>query len=318
MRRFSFKDKVVAITGGTRGLGILLARGFGKKGAKLSVCARDPAEVARAVADLEARGLTVFGQAADVGKREQAEAWLSATEENLGPVEVLVHNAGVIQVGPYEEMRISDFEEAMRIHFFGALYTAYAVLPGMRSRGRGRIVNISSFGGKVSVPHMLPYSASKFALTGFSEGLRAELAKHHIAVTTVCPWLMRTGSAQNAFFKGNHRAEYTWFALGGALPVLSMRAERAASRIIRACERGQPEVIPTPQGRLLVAFEGLFPSLLHRMLSVVNRVLPAPGGIGQARKRGHESETRLTRSVLTRSSQRAAARTLEAPAPNPL
>ena len=75
------------------------------------------------------------------------------------------------------------------------------------------------------MPHLLPYSASKFALVGFSEGLRAELAKDGIRVTTVCPGLMRTGSPPNAAFKGRHREEYAWFALSDALPILSISAE---------------------------------------------------------------------------------------------
>ena len=89
---------------------------------------------------------------------------------------MLVNNAGIIQVGPLEHMTIDDFEEAMATHFWGPLFTILAALPHMRGRGGRRIVNISSIGGKIAVPHLLPYTASKFALTGLSEGLRAELA----------------------------------------------------------------------------------------------------------------------------------------------
>ena len=89
---------------------------------------------------------------------------------------MLINNAGVIRVGPVEEMREEDFEQSLQTHFWGPLYTTLEVLPEMKARGRGRIVNIASFGGKVAVPHLLPYSVGKFALVGFSDGLRAEVA----------------------------------------------------------------------------------------------------------------------------------------------
>src|SRR5918912_3423887 len=129
-------------------------------------------------------------------------------------------------------MTLEDFEQAMAVHFWGPLYATLAVLPQMRARRDGRIVNISSIGGKVSVPHLVPYSASKFALAGLSDGLRAELSKENVIVTTVCPGLMRTGSPRNATFKGKHRDEYAWFSISDALPLTSMSAERAARQII--------------------------------------------------------------------------------------
>src|SRR5262249_52903527 len=146
---------------------------------------------------------------------------VDAVWNHFGPIDVLINNAGVIEVGPLETMTLQDFEEAMRTHFWGPVYTTMAVLSEMRYRGGGRIVNISSIGGKVSVPHLVPYCASKFALCGLSEGLRAELAKDNILVTTVIPGLMRTGSPPNATFKGRHREEYAWFSISDALPVVS-------------------------------------------------------------------------------------------------
>src|SRR5262249_29078614 len=144
-----------------------------------------------------------------------------------------VNNAGIIQVGPMETMTLADYQEAMRVHYWGPLYTALAVLPQMKQRRAGRIVNITSIGGKVAVPHLLPYVGSKFALVGLSEGLRAELMKDGILVTTVVPGLMRTGSPRNAFFKGQNEAEYAWFKIGDSIPVLTTSAERAARRIVR-------------------------------------------------------------------------------------
>jgi short-subunit dehydrogenase len=227
-------------------------------------------------------------------------------ENRLGPMDVLINNAGVIEVAPVQLMTLADFEEAMKINFWGTVYTTLAVLPSMRRRHCGRIVNISSIGGKVSVPHLVPYSASKFAVTGFSEGLRAELAREGILVTTICPHLMRTGSPVNAYFKGQHRAEYAWFSIGDALPLLTMKAERAARRILTACKRGEAEVILTPQARLAAALHGVFPGTSVDILGLVNRLLPGPGGIGTRRAKGKESFSSWSPSVLTALGDRAA------------
>jgi short-subunit dehydrogenase len=205
-----------------------------------------------------------------------------------------------------EVMTLEDYEEAMRIHFYAPLYTTLAVLPEMRRRREGRIVNISSIGGKISVPHLLPYSASKFALVGFSEGLRAELAKDGIVVTTVCPGLMRTGSPRNATFKGQHQAEYAWFTISDSLPVTSMKAERAARQVIAACKRGDAEVVLTIQAKLAALFHGVFPGLTADILGVVNGLLPEAGGIWTGRAKGKESESELAPSWLTVLSDNAA------------
>src|SRR5260370_40570175 len=115
----------------------------------------------------------------------------------------------------------------------------------MRMCGGGRIVNISSIGGKIAVPDLEPSSASKFALTGFSDGIRAELVRDNIYVTTVAPGMMRTGSHMNARFKGRHDSEFAWFAVSAGAPLISMNAERAARKILAACRRGQPSLTLT-------------------------------------------------------------------------
>lgn len=305
-REYDFKDKTVLITGGSRGLGLVLAREFAREGARIALCARDAEELERARADLKKRGASVLAVPCDVTEREQVSELVKIVSEHFGGVDVLVNNAGVIEVGPFEVMTLKDYEQAMRVHFWAPLYTTLAVLPQMRRRRGGRIVNISSIGGKISVPHLLPYSASKFALVGLSEGLRAELQKDGVIVTTVCPGLMRTGSPRNATFKGQHRAEYAWFSISDSLPILSMSAERAASQIVEACKRGEAELVLTLQAQLAVRFHGLFPGLTADMLGLVNRLLPSPGGIGRRRAKGKESESALSPSLLTALTEAAA------------
>jgi len=306
-RWFELEGKTALVTGGSRGLGLLLAREFAGQGAKVVICARDEAELERARQDLARQGAQVAAITCDVTNRDQVERMVRDAEGRFGGVDVLVNNAGTISVGPMEVMNLDDYREAMDIHFWGPLYTTLAALPGMKSRGGGRIVNITSIGGEISVPHLLPYSASKFALVGFSEGLRAELKKDNVYVTTVCPGLMRTGSPRNATFKGQHRAEYAWFSVSDSLPLTSMNARRAARRVVLACQRGESEVILSVQAKLAAKFHGLFPGVTSDLLSAVNATLPGPGGIGEQRALGKESESAVSRSFLTALTRRAAA-----------
>lgn len=307
---FNFRDKVVIVTGSSRGLGLVLARELVQEGARVGLCARNRAELDRAESDL-GRPDQVLTHACDLSRREEVERMVAVVRERWGRVDVVINNAGIIVVGPIEEMTLEDFQEAMAINFWAAVHTTLAVLPEMRRRRAGRIVNISSIGGEVSVPHLLPYCASKFALTGFSEGLRSEVAKDGIVVTTVCPGLMRTGSPPNAFFKGQHRAEYAWFALGDALPGLSTSAESAARQILRACRRGDAEVTLTLPAKIAARVHGLFPGLTTDVMSAVNRLLPDAGGIGTQRVRGFESESPVAPSWLTTLSDRASVRNNE-------
>jgi NAD(P)-dependent dehydrogenase (short-subunit alcohol dehydrogenase family) len=310
-REYELRGKTVLITGGSRGLGLVLARELAREGAQLAICARDPAELELARADLVEHRANVLVVPCDVTDRAQVKELILMTQRHFGKIDVLINNAGVIQVGPMSAMTIEDYEEAMQTHFWGPLYTTLEVLPDMRKRGAGRIVNISSIGGKIGVPHLTPYSASKFALVGLSQAMRAELAKDGIIVTSVCPGLMRTGSPRNATFKGQHRAEYAWFAISDSLPVASMSAERAARQIIAACKRGEAEVILTTQAVLAVKFNALFPELTADLLNLANRLLPDAGGIGTKRAKGKDSESELAPSLLTALGDKAAERNNE-------
>ena len=310
---FRFRGKTVLITGGSRGLGLILARKLAMKGAKLAIVARDDEELARAKKDLEQRGATVVALKCDVREASQIKSMVQAVTSKLGPIEVLINNAGIITVGPLDVMTPEDFEDAMKTHFWGALQTTLAVLPGMRELGRGRIVNISSIAGQIPAPHMLPYVASKFALTGLSQGLRAELLKDGIVVTTVCPGLMRTGSAFNAFFKGKHRAEFAWFMMVASSPLTSMNADRAARIILRAVRHGRAQITVTNQAKIAAKIMGLIPGLMTDRMGIIDRFLPEPNGIGDQKAKGFDSQSPLTQSFLTILTQLAAKKNNELP-----
>jgi NAD(P)-dependent dehydrogenase (short-subunit alcohol dehydrogenase family) len=307
-RGYSLDGRTVLITGGSRGLGLVLAREAAAEGARVAICGRDAAALERARTALERIGATVVALAADVTDRESVRRLVEAVTARLGPVDVLINNAGVIEVGPVETMAVADYEEAMATNFWGMLYPTLEVLPGMRERGSGRIVNITSIGGKLGVPHLLPYSASKFAALGFSQGLGAELAPEGIAVTTAIPGLMRTGSPRNAIFRGKHRAEYAWFSIADSLPGLSVSAETAARRILAAARRGDAEVLFPVVTRLAVIATAVTPNLTAFLLDLAGRMLPDAPTRSTGRKRGRESQSRLSPSWLTKLGDRAARR----------
>ncbi len=303
-----FRDRVAVITGGSRGLGLLMARELAAEGARIAILARDPAELDLARRELAAiGGLRVLALPCDVGNEDEVRWAIDAAAERFGRLDILINNAGIIQVGPLEHMTVEDFEEAMRVHFWGPLHATLAALPHLRKRETGRIVNISSIGGRIAVPHLVPYSASKFALAGLSDGLRTELAKERIYVTTVCPGLMRTGSHVNARFKGKRDEEFAWFAIGDSLPLTSMAGKRAARRILEACRYGEPALTLTWQAKAATAANAVAPNLVARCLELAARLLPGPAGEdGQEARPGWQSSSRWAPSALTRLADEAA------------
>ncbi len=313
-RTIELMGKVVVITGGSRGLGLVLAEECAGRGANVAICARDRGELDAARERIQRKfGVEALAEVCDVTNSDDVEQFLTAVLSRFGRVDVLINNAGVISVGPVESQTLTDYQEAMGVMYWGVVYPTLSILPHMKARRSGRIANITSFGGKIAVPHLVPYGAAKFAAVGFSEGMRAELMKDGIYVTTVCPGLMRTGSHLNAYFKGKHQQEFTWFSFGASTPGVSIAAERAARKIVDALCAGDAELIITPQAKMAVWFHGMFPGLTADVLSVVNRVLPAAGD-RQVRHTGRESETALTRSPLQHFGRKAAKEFNQTPA----
>jgi len=310
-RKIDFRDKTIIITGGSRGLGLEMARLLALEGANLALCARDQAELDRAQSELSQYQVDVYAEVCDITNKTQIERFVENVRQALGPVDVLINNAGVIIVTPYEHATETDFRQAMDTNFWAAFHMVNAVLPHMMARpasehSRGRIVNVASFGGKVAVPHLAPYSTSKFALVGYSEGLRAELLKDNIQVTTICPGLIRTGSPRNAIYKGQNEKEYTVFKIGDSLPFVTIDSTDCAREIIDACRYGEVERIITLPAKLGAALEGIAPSFIGETMALVSRQLPGPGGIGEQRAFGRDSETPLSQSFITQLTNEAA------------
>jgi NAD(P)-dependent dehydrogenase (short-subunit alcohol dehydrogenase family) len=310
-KRFSYMGRVVIITGGSRGLGLLMARRLRKEGARVALLARDREELMRAKEQLGDDN-SVLTVACDVAERALVRQAVEIVAHHFGRIDMLINNAGIIQVGPLQHMTYEDYHHAMNVHFWGALHCTDAVLPYMRQRRWGRIVNIASIGGLIAVPHLAPYAASKFALVGYSDAVRAEVAKDGIRVTTVCPGLMRTGSAVNALVKGRHEAEFAWFAALSSMPLVSIDARRAARKIIEAARRGAPHLTITPQARLAAILDRIMPNTFGRMMMLATRALPGPAGIsGNEAWPGREARPARLLRLVTALGDRAARRNNE-------
>lgn len=299
IRRFRLEGKVVLITGGSRGLGLLLARELAACGARLAICARSADKLELARQELEKAGAEVVALPIDVTEREQVDAMVRDVLDHYGRLDVLINNAGIIQVGPQDVMGIDEYERAMETNFWAPLYAIHAVLPHFKEQGEGRIVNITSIGGIFAVPHLLPYSVSKFAAVGLSEGMHAELKKLNIHVTTVVPNLMRTGSPRNIDVKGDHEKEYAWFKIAGSSPLLTQDARVAAKTIIKALEYGEREAVLSLSGKLAMVVKGLAPGWTSLAMALANRLLPDNGPYGDVTLKGYESESGLSQGPVT-------------------
>ena len=276
---------VVLVTGGSRGLGLAIASRFAQRPVNLVLAARSFAELQKAQETLLARHPHLRPEnfylvAADLTKPSECERMIGEAFARFGRLDVLVNNAGIIEVGPIEVLTAELFEKTMQLNFFAALHSTWAALPRLLSQTptdgwnqRAAIVNISSIGGKFAVPHLLPYSAAKFALTGFSEGLHAELRGKGIRVTTVCPGLMRTGGEDHATFLGDVEKEKAWFQTCAKTPGVATTPEHAANRVFNAVAQGRAEITITPQAWLGARFAGVFPETLQWLNGVTNEYL---------------------------------------------
>lgn len=277
-RRIDLRGRVVVVTGGGRGLGFAISRAFLKHGCKLAICGRDGEEVAKAVASFSRGGADVFGTVCDASEPTQVDAFIAGVIDRFGAIDVLVNNAGQCFVGPAVDLRPEDVEAALRNIFWVHFYPTAAVLAHMRSRGFGRIVNITSIGGKVPIPHQAAYAVGKYAATGWSETLAVELAKEGVLVSTITPPPLKDGAPLHVHFGGDEEAEFQWFTRMLTAPWSATDADRTARAVVDAAMHGDPERAISATSWLLQRLQGLAPGVMTRLLALADRRMPPPPG----------------------------------------
>lgn len=303
--------RCAVVAGASRGLGLLISAELVARGYRVHGCARDEAALDRAarlitqgrVGPQETAGTGSFvGDVCDVTDAEAVEAWVAGVRHEEGQVDVAIHVAGIIQVGPLESTSLGHFRAAIDTMLMGPVHLCLAVLPSMLSAGSGRLGVVSSVGGVVAVPHLLPYSVAKFGAAALTEGLRSELSGTGVTATTIIPGLMRTGGHWHAQFVGDAPKDYAWFAPGASMPLLSVSGPRAARRIVDAVLAGRPQVELTPLTWVGRRVHGVAPGTTSRLLGLVARLLPRGrgGGPSMSSDAGHVTGARARRDLGSR------------------
>ena len=275
MARRLKKGLVAIITGASTGIGKALALDLARKyKARLVLNARGQAEleaVAAKVAELGGESAIVCG---DISSADVRGKLVETAKSKYTSVDLLVNNAGFARPGPMQAINMQDWRDVFEVNFFAPVDLVYAVLPDLLASKSGKVVNIASVAGKLAFPGSVCYASSKFALTGFSEGMAAELGPKGVDVITVCPGLVRT-----EFFRKNKNAQdLTAMAeqrdLSGWVVkhLISISSEQAAREILQACEHGGcREIVLTGPGVFLERLAGIYPPAAWAL----SRLVPA-------------------------------------------
>ncbi len=272
--------RTALVMGASRGLGLLVSEELLQRGFTVYGCARDEDELEGAARILAAAvpGGRFVPRICDVRYQEEVASVVEEVVATHGRLDVAMHVAGVIQVGHADKVTLGHYHDAVDTMLWGPVHLALASVPHMREAGHGRVGIVSSVGGLVAVPRLVPYSVAKFGAVGLAEGLYAELSGTGVTVTTVTPGLMRTGGHTHARFVDDAVTDYAWFAPLASLPGLSISAERAARRIVSGVLSGKPTVELTPLTIIGRRVHGLAPATTTRAMGLVSRLLPGPTG----------------------------------------
>ena len=250
--------KVVLITGASEGIGAACAREFRKRGARLSLTARSEDKLN------EVGGAEAAVTAGDLTDPEVRRRAVDRTVERFGAIDILVNNAGIGMYAPSWHAPLNEAHFMFELNFFAPLGMIQLVVPHMRRRGAGMVVNIGSIAGKVTLPWFTLYSATKSALGSLTEGLRMELADEGIRTMLVCPGYVRT--------------EFQGHALVGRPPDRLLRGkkfaitpEQCAEAVARGVERNARTVVTPASGWALILAQQLFPSLVEAQMKKIHR-----------------------------------------------
>ncbi len=246
------------LTGASRGLGVHVARGLARQGVDLALAARSGDALEEVRKDVERVGVDAVAIPTDLSETAQIEALVRKAEGRLGPVDLLVNNAGVEHTAPYEESSPGRIEAAVKVNLLAPMLLVRAVLPGMLARRRGHIVNMSSLAGKVGFPGQTAYATTKAGLVVLTQSLRAELADEPVSVSAICPGFV----AEAGMYARATGASADDSKLSTTTPA------KVVSAVLDAIRKDRPELIVNPLPvRPVCALQQLFPGItptIHR------------------------------------------------------
>lgn len=268
-------EKVVLITGGSKGLGLALARSLIKERCRLAICARTAEDLELAKVELKSVGGDVFVGACDVSHFEEVNHFVEEVIARFGRIDIVINDAGIIMVGAVESFSQEEFHSAMDVMYWGIVHTTRAVLPHMKEKKYGQIINVTSIGGVVSIPHLIPYCSAKFAATGYSLGLASELRHEGIFVTTIVPGLMRTGSYVNALFQKGNRKEFKLFSAMSTAPLITISTDKAVREIITAIKKKSIFKVLGLPAKIIHQIHHFFPETTVRLYSILEKYIPS-------------------------------------------
>lgn len=261
---------IVAITGASSGIGRALALQLAELGCRLAIADLNEEALAETERDCRAKGAEVFSHSLDVSNREAVQQWAELCLGRFGSVNIVINNAGVNLSGSFEATQGKDFEWLMGVNFWGVIYGCEAFLPIIKKASWGHVVNISSLFGLISIPNQSAYNAAKFAVRGFTESLRLELAidSPSVGITSVHPGGIKTNIVNNARF-ANH--------VGKDISVEQRQknfneqlarttAEQAAAQIITAIRKRKPRLLIGLDAKLLDWVQRLFPVSYQKLV----------------------------------------------------
>jgi NAD(P)-dependent dehydrogenase (short-subunit alcohol dehydrogenase family) len=260
-----FRDRWALVTGAARGIGRATAELLVNRGVRLVLCDVEHDPLEELGHTLRARQGTVLTYRVDVGDREAMRAFAEWTLERVDAIDLLVNNAGVLELGGIEDTPWSAWEHVIRVNLWGVIHGCRYFVPAMRKQGRGRVVNVASCAGEVGVSSLLAYTTTKFGVVGFSQAMRAELAKEGVGVSVVCPGLVSTNIVDQDRFEGELRSK-----LRGLLQRHGLPPEKVARAIVDAAEHNRAVVPVGAQAHAIHWAGRVFPGSAPNWLKVAS------------------------------------------------
>jgi short-subunit dehydrogenase len=251
----NFKDKVVLITGASSGIGKESAIEFAKLGANIVLVARRKEKLEQVADELKKFKVTILTCQCDISNKDQVKEMSKTVLEKFDSVDILVNNAGFAIYGSVSDLTIDEIESHMETNYFGMIYCIKNFLPSMLDKQSGHIVNVASVAASFGLPGMASYCASKFAMLGFSEGLKHELKNTGVGITVVSPIMVRTN-----FF------EHPSFEKRPKFSPISLSSKTVAKAILKAANSPRLEIIVPSVVRGVVWMKNTFPYFINPIL----------------------------------------------------